>query len=411
LPSTTGDDVIDVQMPQLGETVTEGTITRWLKRPGDIVAAGEPLVEVSTDKVESEVPAPAGGTLAEIIAGEGETIAVGVALARIVTDAAPAVEAPVVEPVAVTESPAQARVAGEPLLSPSVRRALASSKLDPSTIRSTGGRGRLTTADVMGAVDASVQPGSDHITWPAQPTVTTATTSVPFSPIRKRIARHMVHSKATAAHAWVSVDVDFANVERARSAAQADFSRTEGTKLTYLPFIARASIDALVEFPLLNATIGDDELLVRSSVHLGIAVDLDFEGLVVAVAREAQDKSLRSLAREMTGLAELARARRIPPDQVAGSTFTITNVGSHGAVAAMPIINQPELAVLATGIVSRRPVVVALGDGTEGVAIHPVGSLSLSWDHRGVDGAYASAFLRTVTNSLQTQDWNTELAR
>jgi len=219
----------------------------------------------------------------------------------------------------------------------------------------------------------------------------------------------MVRSKATSAHALIAIEVDYENVDRVRRPAKDSFRAEEGVNLTYLPFIARATIDALREFPQLNASVGDDALVIHHDIHLGFAVDLDFEGLVVPVVHEADGKRLRAIAREVADLAERARTKKLMPDDIAGGTFTITNVGSYGTMLTMPIVNQPQIAILSTDGVKRRPVVVDLPDGGEGIAIHPTGNLCMSWDHRAVDGAYAAAFMKKVKDLLETRDWSSEL--
>jgi pyruvate/2-oxoglutarate dehydrogenase complex dihydrolipoamide acyltransferase (E2) component len=219
----------------------------------------------------------------------------------------------------------------------------------------------------------------------------------------------MVRSKATSAHTLTAVEVDFHRIEAARDAAKARFRETEGFGLSYLPFIARAVIDSLAEFPNLNASVGEDVLVVHKSVNLGVAVDLNLEGLIVPVVRHAESKRLRAIAREVHDLADRARNRKLTADEIADGTFTITNPGPFGTFLTVPIINQPQVAILSTDGVRKRPVVVELPDGTDAIAIHPVGMLALSFDHRAIDGAYASAFLAHCREILETRDWSTEL--
>jgi 2-oxoglutarate dehydrogenase E2 component (dihydrolipoamide succinyltransferase) len=219
----------------------------------------------------------------------------------------------------------------------------------------------------------------------------------------------MVMSKATSPHAWSVVEVDFANVDATRSKVKAEWKQSEGFSLTYLPFISRAIIDALGEFPHLNASVGADDLIVHGYVDLGIAVDLDYEGLLAPVVRAAETKRLRAIAREISDLASRAKARKLSPDEISGGTFTITNNGSAGSVLTMPIINQPQVAIISTDAIVRKPVVAALADGGEAIVIHPVGKLAMSWDHRAFDGAYAAGFLARVKEILETRDWDTEL--
>jgi 2-oxoglutarate dehydrogenase E2 component (dihydrolipoamide succinyltransferase) len=312
-----------------------------------------------------------------------------------------------------------------------VRRLLAEHGLDPDTIEGTGAGGRITRADVEAAAAAHAQAtsppppppvrtgGSLAPTVPLQgapapPTVAPAPfptereTLVPFSAIRRRIAANLRESIETAAHAFCAVEADFERVDRARR-AYADAATEEGSSLTYLPFVARAVIDALGEFPNLNASVVGDGLLVRHDVHLGIAVDLRHEGLIVPVVRDAVRKSLVGISREIAELAERARANRLLPDDVVGGTFTITNPGPSGTLISVPIINQPQVGILATDTVRRRPVMVPTRDGGEGVTIHPVGMLGLSFDHRAVDGAYAASFVSRVKELLETREWELEV--
>jgi len=233
--------------------------------------------------------------------------------------------------------------------------------------------------------------------------------TVPFSRIRRITAEHMVRSKATSAHTLVVAEVDYDAVERARQAHKDAFRAAEGVSLTYLPFVARAVIDAIRDFPHLNASVDGETLIVHRYVNLGIAVDLNFEGLLVPVVQNADTKRLRALAREFADLAASARARRLTADDIAGGTFTITNAGPFGTFLTAPIINQPQVAILSTDGVRKRPVAVELPDGTDAVAVHPVGMLALSFDHRAFDGAYAAAFLGRIKEVLETRDWFSEL--
>jgi 2-oxoglutarate dehydrogenase E2 component (dihydrolipoamide succinyltransferase) len=235
-------------------------------------------------------------------------------------------------------------------------------------------------------------------------------TTVRLSKIRKLTGSHMVMSKGVSPHAFSVVEVDFANVDVARDAVKAEWKASEGFGLTYLPFITRAVIEALEEFPHLNASVSGDELVVHNYVDIGIAVDLDYEGLLVPVVRNAETKRLRAIAREIYDLASRARSRKLGPDEIVGGTFTISNNGSAGSVLTMPIINQPQVAILSTDAIVRKPVVASLPDGTEAVVVHPVGNLAMAWDHRAFDGAYAASFLNEVRTVLETRDWDAELA-
>jgi 2-oxoglutarate dehydrogenase E2 component (dihydrolipoamide succinyltransferase) len=230
-----------------------------------------------------------------------------------------------------------------------------------------------------------------------------------LSKIRQLTGDHMVMSKSTSPHAFSVVEVDFANVDITRSAVKSEFKAAEGFGLTYLPFITRAIVDGLAEFPHLNASVGPDELIVHNYIDLGIAVDLDYEGLLAPVIRNAETKRLKAIAREISDLANRARTRKLSPDEISGGTFTITNNGSAGSVLTMPIINQPQVGIISTDAIVRRPVVVSTADGAEAIAIHPVGNLAMSWDHRAFDGAYAAGFLKRVKEIIESRDWNAEL--
>ena len=409
----------DVLLPQLGETVTEGTITRWFFGIGERVPADAPLYEVSTEKVDSEVPSPLGGVLVEIIASEGATVAVGALLCRIDADG-PSSTSPLPTPPAVAGgAPADAAgatsSAGTPptpadgsgaqavgagvtgggtggrarvrLLSPVVRRLLAENGLDPERVRATGLGGRLTRRDVEQFLRDN--PGRAE----------------PFNGIRKATARHMVGSKATSPHVLTAMEVDFDAVDRLRSAEKDAWRAAEGSSLTYLPFIVVALAEALAAFPRLNASVGDDELIVHGDVNLAVAVDLGFEGLVAPVVRKVGDLSIRDLARSIHEVAGRARDRRLVPDDLAGGTFTVTNPGQYGTLFQFPIINQPQVAILSTDGVARKPAVVVDADGVETVGVRPLGILALAWDHRAFDGAYAAAFLQDLKRILETTDW------
>ncbi len=464
----------EVVMPQLGETVTEGTITRWLKAVGDQVERDEPLFEVSTDKVDSEVPAPASGLLVEIRVPEGDTVDVGTTLA-VIGEAngaeAPPSGGPAPQGAAVgaallppppppTGAPAPAATpasappalstavpaaGGAPplqdggaaggahlVLSPVVRRLLDDNGVDPTGVPGSGPGGRITRADVLAHLDArgtgqaparghqgppapaapsrTVPPARDEAV-PAGPPPSAGDRDqvVPFTNIRRRTAEHMVRSKATSAHTLVAIEVDYENVDRVRRAEKDRFRSEEGTSLTYLAFVSRAVIEALRDFPNLNASVGDDALILHRDVHLGLAVDLDQAGLIVPVIHYADAMALRGLARAASDLAARARSRRLTADDIAGGTFTITNPGPFGTFMTVPIINQPQVGVLAMDGVRRRPVVVSLPDGSESIAIHSVGLIALSYDHRAVDGAYASRFVARVAEILQTRNWSEDL--
>ena len=493
----------DITLPQLGETVTEGTITRWFKKVGDAVAADEPLFEVSTDKVDTEVPSPISGTLTEIRVKEGDTVAVGTVIAVVgaanaatasqsappapaapvakpapvvapaataplaATAAQSALAAPVAKPAPVVQPTAEPVQAAKPvvaasvataarapmptstsnkLLSPVVRRLVSDHGIDVNSLVGTGPGGRITREDVLDFIDkngsapkvianaanaapappAATAPQSAHAPVPVAqvqaPVVTAAVvppakftqssereTVTPLSKIRKLTGAHMIMSQKVSPHAFSVVEVDYANVDATRNAVKDQWKQSEGFTLTYLPFIARAIVDALAEFPNLNASIEGDNLIVHNYVDLGVAVDLQFQGLLVPVVRSADSKRLRAIAREIFDLATRARSRKLTPDEIQGGTFTISNNGSAGSVLTMPIINQPQVAILSTDAIVRKPVVAQLSDGSESIAIHPVGNLAMSWDHRAFDGAYAAGFLAKIKQVLETQDWSAEI--
>ncbi len=460
----------DITLPQLGETVTEGTITKWFKKVGDAIAADEPLFEVSTDKVDTEVPSPIAGTVTEIRIAEGETVAVGTVIAVVAAAgapvAAPAPVAPVapvaaaapvapvaapapVAPVAPVAAPApvapvapSAVTSSNKLLSPVVRRLVGEHGIDVESLVGTGPGGRITREDVLDHIDrtgstptaaqtsqaAPVPAPETQVVAPAsvppvaapakvaassvvrQPTVAgDRETITPLSKIRRLTGAHMIASKATSPHAFSVVEVDYANVDIVRTALKATFKSSEGFSLTYLPFISRAIIDALSEFPNLNASIEGDNLVVHNYVDLGVAVDMDYQGLLVPVVRSAESKRMRAIAREINDLANRARTRKLSPDEIQGGTFTLSNNGSAGSVLTMAIINQPQVAIISTDAIVRKPVVAQLVDGSESIAIHPVGNLAMTWDHRAFDGAYAARFLSRVKEILETQDWSAEI--
>ena len=452
----------DVEMPQLGETVTEGTITKWFKAIGEPVAMDEVLFEVSTDKVDSEVPSPVAGFLAEIRAAEGDTVDVGAVIA-VVSDAPPAggdapaaepasapepeASAPAAEPAAdpapapapapaapADQSPAPAPTAPAPapavsgasaLVSPVVRKLIEENGLDVSTISGSGIGGRITRADVEQVIaregsrpsaPAAASPGAPAaappplVTQRPAPRSGTGDTTEPLNNIRRRTGEHMVMSKDVSPHAVTVVEVDYENVERTRRRHKESFKATEGFSLTYLPFISRAVIDALNHFPHMNATVGDGELIVHNYVNLAIAVDLSFEGLLAPVMHNADDMRLRAVARSINDLATRARTKKLSADDITAGTFTISNSGSFGTHMVLPIINQPQVAILSTDGVARKPVVVTDVDGTEAIAIHSVGLLAMSWDHRAFDGAYAAAFMHEIKEIIETRDWEAEIA-
>lgn len=426
-----------VSMPQLGETVTEGTVLRWMKQVGDSIARDEAIVEISTDKVDTEVPSPVAGVVSEILVGEGETIEVGTAMVVIasadegVPAAAPAEpEAPPEEeprpvPPAPATTPAPAatlrpaapdRPGPRKFLSPVVRRLAREHDIDPSVIEGTGRDGRVTRNDVLAYIE-SIKAAPEPAPAPAAPAPEPADPGPPMdepvklSRLRVRIADNMVASLRTAAHVWTSMEVDYERVERVRQAHRESFRQQEGFSLTYLPFIARATMDALRAFPVVNSSFDQQgrTATFHQDVDLGIAVDLNQDGLMVVTIKKADDYSLRALARKVRDLAVRARGGQVGPDDISGSTFTITNPGPYGSFMSAPVINVPNVAILSTDGIAKRPKVITTPDGADAIAIRPLGYLGLSWDHRAFDGAVAVLFLRRIKENLETWDWEQQL--
>ena len=400
---------MNVIMPQLGETVAEGVVTKWHKKVGDTVKADEMLFDVETDKVSTEIPAPVSGVIAEILVQEGVTAKVGAPLAVIQESGAVAAAVPVAaKHTAAAPATAPARAARiEPAgagerLSPVVRRLIAEHQLNPAQLEGTGRDGRITREDVLGFI-AQRGAGAVRTESPAPYTVG-AHTRQPLNNIRKRTAEHLAKSWSAVPHVLQAVEVDYLRVDEARRAAGADWKAREGFTLTYLPFIARAVAIALAKFPLLNASLDGDDLVVHSRINIGIAVDLNFEGLLVPVVRDVPAKSLPQLAREINDLAQRARKNRLKPDEVSGGTYTLSNSGVFGTLITAPIINQPQVAILSTDGVHKKPVVIESAAG-DSIAIRPIGVLAQTFDHRAVDGAYSAAFLREVKTILESRDW------
>ena len=441
-------DVYEVMMPKLGESVTEGVVSVWLKQVGDPVAFDDPLFEVLTDKVDSEVTSSYDGVLLEILVNAGDTVPVGTALARIGEPGAtagpgsapPAGAAPQVpgtgEPAAKSALPASPSPGGgQPgiLLSPLVRRLAAEKGIDLAAVSGSGVAGRIRREDIQQAIAAqpaaSAEPGA--VTQPAARPVTPPVPSmaqpsapaamqpaaaagglagdevVKLSRMRLITADLMIRSLKTSAHVWTSVEVDFEHVEQVRQRHREQFKKTEGVSLTYLPFIARAVCDALREFPVVNSSIDieNQTMTLHRYVNLGIAVDLSEQGLLAPVVKNADSLNLRGLARNIAAVAASARARTLSAADTSGSTFTITNPGPFASYASAPVINQPNVAILSTDGITRRP--VAVGDA---IAIHHTGILGFSYDHRAFDGATASLFLRYLRDAIQDRGWDTEFS-
>ena len=412
---------VEVTMPQMGVSVTEGTVVLWHKRPGDWVEADETICEITTDKIDCEVPAPASGRVSEVLVEPERTVPVGSPLARIATGAG--AETPPDEPPRAPDAttgpsvprepaaPGERSVPGEPgaaspraapdgargtHYSPVVLRIASREGVDLSAVPGTGRAGRVRKQDVLDFVKAraaaedgapALHSESPYHEEPAPPQGETER----LSRMRRSIAAHMVQSLRTAAHCTSIAEADVSRIEPAR--------RRLG--LSYLPFVARCTIEALQAHPELNATLEDEMLTRHSSVHLGIAVSLGPNGLIVPVIHDAQDLSTKGIAKRIAELARRARAGELGADDVRGGTFTITNPGGYGTIASTPIINQPQVAILDLEAVVRRPVAVSDGRGGDAVAIRPMTNLCLSWDHRALDGALAAQFLGTVRERIE----------
>ncbi|MFZ0324841.1 MAG: 2-oxoglutarate dehydrogenase, E2 component, dihydrolipoamide succinyltransferase [Actinomycetes bacterium] len=438
--STPGGADTSVTMPALGESVTEGTVTRWLKAVGDAVAADEPLLEVSTDKVDTEIPSPVAGTLSAITVAEDQTVDVGAELGVISATAspspaaaaptltapsAPAPTAPVtVPPAAAAAAPtAPTAAAGEPdastgYVTPLVRKLAAEYGVDLATVTGTGVGGRIRKDDVLQAAklvaqqaQAKAAPAAGPATGSAAGTFTaTGTRTEKMSRLRKVIATRMVESLQTSAQLTTVVEVDVTRVAALRQRAKRDFEEREGVKLSFLPFFAKATVEALKQFPVVNATIDTEAGTVtyHDAENLGIAVDTE-RGLLVPVIHQAGDLNVAGLAKRIADLANRTRAGKITPDELAGGTFTLTNTGSRGALFDTPIINQPEVGIIGTGSVVKRPVVVSDDTGGDVIAIRSMVFLALTYDHRLVDGAEAARFLVAVKDRLEEAAFESDL--
>jgi pyruvate dehydrogenase E2 component (dihydrolipoamide acetyltransferase) len=441
----------DVVMPQMGESIAEGTIVKWLKKPGEKVERDEPLLEISTDKVDAEIPSPSSGTLTEIIAQEGQTVAVNSVVARISADgeaavaSAPAAPAPAPQPAAAPPPAPEPKPAPQPEAaatgqpgnpatqptqqpsnpatqqpeeenitslderrrtksSPLVRKIAQENNVDISQLQGSGVSGRVTKNDILDFLQQpkpvpTQQPSTPATQQPAQrpPAMTFAAGEnnriEPLSVMRKKIAQHMVLSKQTSAHVTTVFEVDFTAIDKLRRQHK-DAYVERGTKLTFLPFIVQAIVTGLREFPIINASMDESSVTYHRDLNIGIAVALDW-GLIVPVVKNADEKNILGLSKSINDLGERARTRKLSPDDVQGGTFTITNPGIYGGLFGTPIINQPQVAILGVGGVKKRPVVVETKEG-DFIAIRSMCILSLTFDHRLIDGAIADQFMARV---------------
>ena len=434
----------DVVMPQMGESIAEGTVVRWIKKVGDRVDRDEPLFEISTDKVDAEIPSPSAGVLVEIRAKEGETVPVNSVVAVIGEAGAAAVQAaktesaapagktepapaplapaPPVPPIAPV-APASAAAAPAPTpppapavaeaaadgqkqkSSPLVRRIAREHGVDVSRVAGTGLGGRVTKDDILGYLNKGPKPSAPAPPAAAQPAAHAPAFKpgdnvevVPLSVMRRKIAEHMVLSRRTSAHVHSVFEVDYTRVARIRAARKADYER-QGVKLTYMSFLMKAAVDALKAVPVVNSSLDGDNIVYKKDVNLGIAVALDW-GLIVPVIRHAEEKNMLGLSRAIVDLAARARSKQLKPDEVQGGTFTITNPGVFGALFGMPIISQPQVAILGVGTIEKRVAVVE----DDAIGIRTKGYLSLGYDHRLIDGAVADEFMSHLKKTIENFD-------
>ena len=415
-----------IKMPQLGESVTEGTVDKWLKREGDFVKRDEPIVEIVTDKVNAEIPSPFEGKLVKITVTEGETVLVGAVLAQIevpgATAAVPGAPAKASREAGVAHTEVPAEPAGgpaptvedggadHPRLSPAVRKLAAEHQLDPGNLRGTGMGGRVTRDDVLAAVEggraaapapAPPTPAPTRAPAPAAPGPTrvdgTREELVKLSVMRRSIADHMVRSLATSPHAWTLQEVDVTNLVRYRDAEKESFKARHGVGLTYLPFVVQVVCDVIKQYPWLNSSWANDGVILKRYINLGIAVSIP-DGLIVPVLKDADQRGFTDLVRSLNDLIERARNKQLKPDDVQGGTFTLNNTGATGSVASQPIINQPQAAILTTESIVKRPVVI-----NDAIAVRQIMNMCLSFDHRIIDGMMAGQFLGAIKKRLE--DW------
>ena len=419
----------DVVMPQMGESIFEGTITKWLKKPGEKVRRDEPLFEISTDKVDAEIPAPASGVLQEIKAAEGSTVQVNTVVGTIASDGEAAVAAPAKpvsgaqeKPEKKTSTPVQSSAPTVPVReeknelrsSPLVRKIARDNNVDLSQVAGTGLGGRISKQDILDFIERGARPSAIPVSpsTPAgkpAPTLSPAAIPgdlVPLTQMRKIIAQRMIESRRTSAHVHCMFEVDFTRIVNLRNKSKAGFEQRHSVRLTFMPFFVRAAIIALQQFPIVNASLEAEGVRYHRNINVGIAVALDW-GLIVPVLKNAGDLNFLGLQRGISDLGERARSKKLKPEDVEGSTFTITNPGQFGAVFGLPIINQPNSAIMGIGGIAKAPVVVTDSDGNDSIAIRSLVHLTLGYDHRLIDGAIADQFMALVKKTLE--EWNEEI--
>ena len=412
---------IDVPMPQMGESIAEGTITRWMKQVGETVKRDEPLFEISTDKVDAEIPAPVAGTLVEIISKEGETVPVNEVVAILETDASAAAEAPAApeakpEPKktpapaaapkpAASPAPAPAAAAPGVFVSPVVRNIAAEHGIDPTRVPGTGSGGRVTKKDILAFIAAggATAPATAPVAATRQPGAPVFASGQrdhreAMTPMRRKIAEHMIESQRTSAHVQSVFELDMSRIVALRSKMKQAYLDRHDTKLTMTPFFIKGVCDALRAWPIINSSVDGETIVYHKELNIGIAVALDW-GLIVPVVRNADELSLAGLSKRVNDLAERARTKKLSPDEVQNGTFTITNPGIFGGLYGLPIINQPQVAILGIGGIQKRAVVI-----DDAIAIRPMVYISMSYDHRVVDGAVADQFLARLKDFLENFD-------
>jgi len=423
----------DIIMPQMGESIIEGTITKWLKKPGDKVQRDEPLFEISTDKVDAEIPAPASGVLHEIKVPEGTTVGINTVVGSIAADGeaasvpakAPAPAAPAPEKKAAL-APAASALAPAPAApvatsddedvrsSPLVRKMASDHGINLSQVSGTGLGGRITKQDIQSFIDRGSSAPAAPAPVASRPSAPSAPASpapipgdlVPMAQIRKIIAQRMIESRRTSAHVHCMYEVDFTRIVNLRAKHKAGFEQRHGVRLTFMPFFVRAAIIALQQWPIINASSEGDNIRYHRHINVGIAVALDW-GLIVPVLKNAQDLNFLGLQRGITDLGSRARNKKLKPEDVEGSTFTVTNPGQFGAVFGLPIINQPNSAIMGVGGITKQPLVVTDADGNDSIAIRSVVHLTLGYDHRLIDGAVADQFMDLLKKTME--NWNEEI--
>jgi 2-oxoglutarate dehydrogenase E2 component (dihydrolipoamide succinyltransferase) len=421
-----------VKMPQLGETVTEGTILRWLVAVGDEVKEDDPILEISTDKVDTEVPSPFSGKVTSLLVEEGETVEVGVGLMELGGDDSTKEEAAkVVEEAIEVELPKEdltsniessktdivTKAPKDLKLSPIVRKLAGENNLDLTQVTGTGKNNRITRKDIEVLLKSEPIPSvseknlqeEKHVSSENDKQKVTSTGSIPR--LRKRIAENMILSKQTSAHVMTSVEVDYENISVLRNKIKGEFKQKEGFSLTFLPFISVATINALREFPVVNSSfdLKNNTHDLHDFINLGIAVDLNREGLLVGTIKDSDSFNLRGLARKITEVSSILRNKEYGLEDVTGSTFTISNNGSFNSFITSPIINQPNVAILSTESIKKKPVVIESADGSDSIAIRNTGVLSLTWDHRVFDGSTALLFLNSIKDKLENHPWADDL--